>query len=310
MNILSIDFDYIYNQKKKNRAALPPTEDIIILEEEYLKNVQFPYVEIVPPMRIDAKVYLLCKYGDMTINVDYKAYHLTKGSMFRLNGQHIINDIHTSSNYRGYALIFSHDFALSVINWVPELKELVICAECFIPLIVFDNIELVKFVNIIEHLKICLMSTNHTFYSQIVKIEATYFILELADCFAKKMCNKEENTGKENRREEILRRFMHLVLDYYRQEHEVSFYATRLHMTSGNLSRVVTNASGKSPRKWIDKVLVANAKILLHNQNMNIQQVSQELNFGDQSSFGKFFRKHTGLTPIEYKNKINKAELF
>lgn len=282
----------------------------MILEEEYLKNGQFPHGEIVPPMRIDAKVYLLCKYGDMTINVDYKAYHLTKGSIFRLNGQHIINDIHTSDTYRGYALIFSHDFIFSVINWVPELKELVICADCFAPLIIFDNIELMKFVNIIEHLKICLMLTNHTFYSQIIKVEATYFILELADCYAKKMCDKEENTGKENHREETLRRFMLLVLDYYKEEHKVSFYANRLHMTPGNLSRIITDGSGKSPVKWIYKVLVANAKILLHNPNMNIQQVSQELNFGDQSSFGKFFRKHTGLTPIEYKNKIKKAELY
>lgn len=75
-------------------------------------------------------------------------------------------------------------------------------------------------------------------------------------------------------------------------------------MTPGNLSRAVTAASGKSPIKWISDAVVAEAKILLRNPDMNIQQVSEELHFGDQSSFGKFFKKHTGFTPIEYKGNI------
>jgi AraC-like DNA-binding protein len=36
----------------------------------------------------------------------------------------------------------------------------------------------------------------------------------------------------------------------------------------------------------------------------HIQQIADELNFGDQSSFGKFFRKHTELTPREYRKSI------
>ncbi|MDR2384501.1 MAG: helix-turn-helix domain-containing protein, partial [Tannerella sp.] len=34
--------------------------------------------------------------------------------------------------------------------------------------------------------------------------------------------------------------------------------------------------------------------------------IADELNFGDQSSFGKFFKKHTGLTPKEYRKSVQK----
>lgn len=310
MNILKIDFDYICNLKKKDGTALSLADEIIVFDDGYLADKDVFNPETMPPIRIDARVYLLCSYGEMTFDVDFKTYRLTKGSMFRLNGRHILENIHTSSNYKGYSLIFSHDFILSIIGWVPELKELIVSADRFKPLMVFDGLELQKFTGIIEHLKKNLRATGHTFYNQIVKIEATDFILELADSFAKRIPAEEESTFRDNHRQEILHRFMLLIMDHCKQQHEVAFYADKLSMTPGNLSRVVAAASGKSSIKWISDALVAEAKILLRSPEMNVQQVAHELNYGDQSSFGKFFKKHTGLTPVEYKNNIKKVEMF
>jgi AraC-like DNA-binding protein len=55
-------------------------------------------------------------------------------------------------------------------------------------------------------------------------------------------------------------------------------------------------------------MLLTEAKILLRKPDATVKQVADELNFGDQSSFGKFFKKHTGLTPVEYKNKEQKGK--
>ena len=113
------------------------------------------------------------------------------------------------------------------------------------------------------------------------------------------MKDDEKYTG--NRKEEVINQFIKLILDNCKEQHEVSFYAQKLCMTPGSLSRIMTNASGKPPTKWISEALVGEAKILLRNLDMNIQQISDELCFGDQSSFGKFFKKHTGMTPIAYR---------
>jgi AraC-like DNA-binding protein len=48
---------------------------------------------------------------------------------------------------------------------------------------------------------------------------------------------------------------------------------------------------------------------LLRNPDMTIQQIAVELSFSDQSAFGKFFRKHTGTSPLKYRQKLRKTLL-
>jgi AraC-like DNA-binding protein len=80
-------------------------------------------------------------------------------------------------------------------------------------------------------------------------------------------------------------------------------------MSPENLSRILKSFRGKTANKWISDALIVEAKKMLNNKEINIQQVADELNFGDQSSFGKFFKKHTGYTPIAYKNKMTSGKV-
>ncbi|KAA6339197.1 Arabinose operon regulatory protein [termite gut metagenome] len=133
------------------------------------------------------------------------------------------------------------------------------------------------------------------------------FLLEMANINLQR--NEERAQAYEaSHKEEIVQQFIRLILSHCKQQHEVSFYAKELCITSGYLSRIMKTSSGKTAIKWISDALIAESKILLRRPNVNIQQVSDELHFGDQSSFGKFFKKHMGLTPMEYKNEIREVE--
>ncbi len=101
----------------------------------------------------------------------------------------------------------------------------------------------------------------------------------------------------------VIRKFLQLLLQHFKEQHEVGFYAKELCMTHGNLTRVMTHASGKSPLKWIHDALIAEAKTLLRKPDVSMQQIAEELHFGDQSSFSKFFKKHTGMAPTEFRRK-------
>ena len=48
---------------------------------------------------------------------------------------------------------------------------------------------------------------------------------------------------------------------------------------------------------------------MLREPEMSIQQVAEALSFPDQSSFGKFFKKHTGLSPLKYRQNLKKTLL-
>ena len=309
LDILDVNFKHFYNLRKEDGLALSLNDEIIIFDDYFDNSSKSFNLNNTPPLRINARLYLLCKQGEMTLDVDYRTTRLSKGDFLRLNGQHIIDNIHISNDYQGNGLIFSHDFIMSIIDWIPELKDLVVRADRLRPMMCFNDSELIMYTNIIEELKKKLKATEHAFYNQIARIEATRLVVELANSFNKKV-KYRHNEEKETRGEEIFRQFMQLVVDNCKSEHEVLFYANKLNMTSGNLSKAVVNISGRPPIKWIGDDLIAEAKILLRSPGISIQQVSQELNFSDQSSFGKFFKKHTGLTPIEYKRRTRVGVLL
>lgn len=85
----------------------------------------------------------------------------------------------------------------------------------------------------------------------------------------------------------------------------MGFYAEKLHITPKYLSTVIKQNTGKSVNDWIDDYVILEAKALLKSSRMTIQQISDELNFVDQSAFGKYFKRIEGMSPKDYKNSTS-----
>lgn len=96
--------------------------------------------------------------------------------------------------------------------------------------------------------------------------------------------------------------FVRLVQQNFRSQHAVKFYADRLCISPKYLSLVVKETTGRSAAEIIDDHLLLEAKNLLRFSGKNIQQVAYELNFSNQSSFGKYFKHLTGQSPSEFQN--------
>lgn len=101
---------------------------------------------------------------------------------------------------------------------------------------------------------------------------------------------------------QLYMKFGELVFRHCREEHEVAFYAGRLCVTPQYLARIHREIVGEGAKKTIDRVLASEAATLLHTDR-SLQQVADELHFADQSSFGKFFKKHTGTTPARFRER-------
>ncbi len=103
------------------------------------------------------------------------------------------------------------------------------------------------------------------------------------------------------RRSDYVRDFMKLVHRHFIRERSVSFYADKLFISPKYLSLLVKEATGRSASRWIDDFVVMEAKNMLRYSGKNIQQVAYALNFTTQSSFGKYFKHLTGMSPTEYQ---------
>jgi len=109
-------------------------------------------------------------------------------------------------------------------------------------------------------------------------------------------------TSRVTRKDEIVRLFLQLMQENYPTHRDVAFYAEKLFLTTRYLSVLVKEKSGKSPQKWIAERVINHAKQRLAYTNTSIKEIAQELNFGNQSFFGKYFKQHTGISPKEFRD--------
>ncbi|MGM9797286.1 MAG: AraC family transcriptional regulator [Parabacteroides sp.] len=106
-----------------------------------------------------------------------------------------------------------------------------------------------------------------------------------------------------NRKEMLFKQFLQLVLRYCSTEREVTFYAQALNITPRYLSNIVLTVGGESTKSIIDRHAIMEIKHQLKNSKLNIQEISNRMHFADQSFFGRYFKKHTGLSPSRYRNE-------
>lgn len=107
--------------------------------------------------------------------------------------------------------------------------------------------------------------------------------------------------GVAPRRSSYVQEFMRLVHMHFTRERSVNFYASKLFISPKYLSLLVKEATGRSAARWIDHFVITEAKNLLRFSGKNIQQVAYALNFSNQSSFGKYFKHLTGMSPTEFQ---------
>ena len=122
-------------------------------------------------------------------------------------------------------------------------------------------------------------------------------IYEIISCYT-----TNADTVKSTRQDIIFREFMNLVLQFHKKERRITFYADKMCMSARYLSSVVKSKTGYSAAYWIDSMVLKEAKNMLRNSDMSVQQVSETLHFANPSFFGQYFMRHTGETPHKYRN--------
>lgn len=102
----------------------------------------------------------------------------------------------------------------------------------------------------------------------------------------------------------VLKRFLTLVGERYASLHEVSGYAALLHVSAGHLNDVVKAQSGKTCLDHIQDQLLVEAKRRLLHTELAVNRIGEELGFEDAAYFNRFFKRHTGQTPLTYRRQI------
>lgn len=250
--------------------------------------------------RLNALALFLVLEGEADLTVDHMPYKLIKGSFLTLMPSHTLRMIHVDEDFRGYLIAvsssFMNDYGLFRQKNTSMLRYMEIRKN---PCAVFEpsEAEVVRDQMLLVRSKI--RQKDHYFYKEIMQNALVGLMLELGNIFSA----KKEFTASPalSRKEDLLEQFLKLLFENCREQHGVAYYAERLFITPQYLSLILKTLTGKSANKWIDDALIMEARVLLKAPQATVQQVADLLHFSDQSTFGKFFKKHMGVSPMEYR---------
>ncbi len=122
------------------------------------------------------------------------------------------------------------------------------------------------------------------------------FIVEIS-----RLYGSPSATDAASRPDELIDRFFSLLHTYYKEEHTAAFYADRLCVSDKHLMRTIKMRTNQTFHFWLSDFLMREAKLQLRSTGKSVSQIADELHFPNSSFFARFFRKHAGVSPLQFR---------
>lgn len=240
--------------------------------------------------------FSICQQGNSEIIVDACRFPIKKNCILVILPEQIVEVFNTSHDYRASLISISGEYfkehfkrtipLLSSIKKqsVMELKD--------------DDIRILEWYKTLLSKR--TSHPNKLYYDIIMHNLIHALFYEIYGLIVQQTKNFPlDSSHKSN----TFKQFIILVKEHYQKERSIIFYADKLCLTPKYLSAVIHEVSGKFAGEWIDDQVITLAKSLLTSSMKTVQEVSYDLNFTTPSSFTKYFKRITGNTPREYRNK-------
>ena len=251
--------------------------------------------EITDPIKFTSFCSIFVKEGEGRIEIDLLPYEFKAPCIVNIRQGQIIQNAQISEKFDASFIVLSKRFC---DNLFLMLKDCASYGSATLNQVVKVPENLTqKFENFYLHIReIFSDSQSINAYQAMVLAIASFFYECGTKCYLPVLNSSQKPIGR------LTEKFLSLVQQHFKKERFLDFYATKLEVSTKHLSRTVKDATGSSAVDWIDRFVILEAKVLLKSTTMSIQQISDELNFNSQSFFGKYFKKHTGRSPKDFRN--------
>jgi AraC-like DNA-binding protein len=252
------------------------------------------------PVRINRLFVILVLKGTVRLSLDYTSYSVSANHLLLIMPTHIIRVAGTDEDFEAKVLMLNKEFLEDCLvnKCTPSLMldYIQLCRAPCTSLVEEETACMERcFLQLEEKIKLRV----HAFHAEVMQNSVLALLLELANVLVAK--KELSNRPTFSRKEEIMNRFLELLLQCGGRERMVTFYADKLCVTPQYLTSVLKKLTGKPANKWIEEALIIEAKIQLKAPHITVQQVAAALRFPDQAAFSKYFKKHTGLSPLAYR---------
>jgi len=254
------------------------------------------------PCRIDAFIIGIGTEGAISIDMNLHRYTINRNSLFVFTPKNIMQCT-SDGHFKAHVMAVSPKLLRTINIDTQQLLPLFMqfAEHPCIDLPEQESRELHRFIALIGQ----EIQENETDFTRKIVCELiTATVYKIGDILHRYLSeHPETDVRTHNRAEEYFKQFIELLGESYKQERSVGFYANKLCITPKYLTTLIKRISGKSVSDWIDNYVILEAKSLLRFSGMSIQEIAYYLNFPNQSFFGSYFKRITGMSPSQYKEQ-------
>lgn len=277
------------------------SDDLFVAEMHY--ETKMDVIEY--PCRFHGYMAFFCIKGEFEVEINLKKFTIRKDSMFIYTPGNIVRvtniDPREKESVHFVVVAISEDLMSSTrFDFSKLYNESLRLLESPCVVINENERELCrKYFDLIQ--EVSKMRMPNMRESVAALISSIFYLM--GAMWTDRLTAAKKNGGEEvsTRSKIVLEDFLMLVRDYHTKERSLSFYADKLYLTPKYLSKLIKSVSGKSAHEWIDSFVILEAKNLLKYSDMSIKSIVYELNFPNQTTFYRFFKTKTGMTPSEYR---------
>ena len=252
-------------------------------------------VQQTPPFVINDHRLGIITRGEGEVNFNLVDHHLTEGTLIYIGPGTIITPIRFSNDLELQGIGLFADFPMpfadgqfpSAFNGQVRDFQLPVAKE-----------DLLTARNILDTLWHLVHQPDYH------RQTASSLVAALMHHYDRLFHQQADNLAATRSREQtIFDRFILLVNQHCREQHQISYYAERLCLTERYLGTIVRQTSGTTAKEWIDRALIARIKVELRHTDKSVARISEEMNFPNPSFFSKYFKRLTQQTPAQYRSK-------
>ncbi len=254
------------------------------------------------PCRINAFIIGVGTEGESSGLLNLQEFRIKKDSMFIFAPNSILQ-ARSAKGLNVNVIAVSPDFLRRINIDTKQMLPLFLQFAAY-PCLEISHDECQALRNFIALIEEELKGPESEFSTEIIGGLITGTIYKVGEILRRYLAEHPEiENPSRDRAKEHFTQFTRLLNENYKRERSVGFYARQLCITPKYLTTLIKRISGKSVSEWIDSYVILEAKTLLKYSDMSVQEIAYSLNFPNQSFFGSYFKRNTGMSPSQYRTR-------
>lgn len=280
------------------KKGLSQEFELLNFSQIYAKSSEI----IIKPHRLKFYGILWFQKGKPTHLVDYNPIKIKPDTLIFIN-KNSVQQFDQNSNFNGKAILFTDNFFCKTNEDIKFLRNNIL----FNDLLSISQINISDskpvFTALFEQLENELKKHNDAYQYDIIRNLLKNLLL-----YSERERQKQDFVElKKDKNFDLALMFKDLLDQYYISHKNVRFYFLHMNLSAKRLNQATTKIFGKTPKKLIDeRVLLASKQLLTHTNN-SIKEITFSLGFQEPTNFTKYFKKHTGKTPVEFRADFTSA---